>query len=42
MINGTTSKYNHIKDFIAKNQLETEVRHVANSSFGLITNTATK
>lgn len=42
MINGTATKFNHIKQFIAKNKLETEVKHVANSSFGLISNTATK
>ena len=42
LINGTNSKFIHLKSFICDNQLEIKIDHVANSKFSLATNTATK
>lgn len=42
LINGTNSKFIHLKSFISDNQLEIKIEHVANSKFSLSTNTATK
>ena len=40
LINGTNSKFIHLKSFISDNQLEIKIDHVANSKFSLATRKA--